>query len=80
MTCVSHAGSFADMWWFDTSTRGWEQVDNKTANGVVPSARYHHVMTSVRLDLWLHGGKTDSGDSDCCCCCIETVAVLLLLY
>jgi hypothetical protein len=64
MTCVPDAGSFAEMWWFDTSTCGWERVDNTTVNGAAPSARYGHVMTSVGLDLWLHGGMTYSGDGD----------------
>jgi hypothetical protein len=78
MTCVPYTDSFGEMWWFDTSTRGWELVDNKTANGAAPSARYGHVMTSVRLDLWLHGGTTYSGDGDSCS--TRTVLLLLLLY
>jgi hypothetical protein len=49
----------AEMWWFDTSTRGWQRVDHTTANGAAPSGRSVHVMTSVGLDLWLHGGTTD---------------------
>jgi hypothetical protein len=32
-------------------------------------------MTSVGLDLWLHGGSTDSGDGDGC----ATHVVVLLL-
>jgi hypothetical protein len=56
MTCVSHAGSSDEMWWFSTSTRGWERVDKTLSNGAGPSARFGHVMTSVGLDLCVHGG------------------------
>jgi hypothetical protein len=58
----------ADLWRFSTSTRGWERVDNTAANGAVPSGRASHVMTSVGLDLWLHGGTGDtySGEGDTC--------------
>jgi hypothetical protein len=74
MTSVSYAGKSAELWRFDTSTREWERVDT-TVNGTAPSARYGHVMTSVGLDLWLHGGLTDSGEGDTC----FFPAVLLLL-
>jgi hypothetical protein len=72
MTSVPHAGNTDDhlymsevastgrysteLWRFDTSTLGWEQVVNTTANGVGPSGRNSHVMTSVGLDLWMYGG------------------------
>ncbi len=81
MTCVSHAGS-SELWRFSTSTRGWERADSTAANGAGPSARFGHVMTSVGLDLWLHGGDTETGEGDtfdsCCCCsvarsCIDCV-------
>jgi hypothetical protein len=49
----------AELWRFDTSTLRWETVDSTTANGVAPSGRFGHVMTSVGRDLWLHGGMTD---------------------
>jgi len=77
MTCVTHAGSYAEMWRFSTSTRGWERVDNTSANRAGPNARFGHVMTSVGLDLWVHGGYTvtDSCASDAC----ATRAPLLLL-
>jgi hypothetical protein len=52
----------SELWRFDTSTRGWEAVMNTVANGAVPSARVGHVMTSVGLGLWLHGGGY------CLCC------------
>ncbi len=64
MTCVPHAGRSAELWRFSTSTRGWERVDSTAANGARPSGRQDHVMTSVGLDLWLHGGLTDSGEGD----------------
>jgi hypothetical protein len=66
MTCVPHAGSSAELWRFSTATLGWERVDSTAANGAGPSARYQHVMTSVGLDLWVHGGRTDLGEGDAC--------------
>jgi hypothetical protein len=61
MTCVTHAGGHRDLWWFSTSKRGWKAVvvDQTVANGAVSNLPKgsKHVMTSVGLDLWLHGGK-----------------------
>jgi hypothetical protein len=66
-----------EMWRFSTSTRGWERVNNTAPNGAGPSARYYHVMTSVGLDLWVHGGlTTDSGEGDTC---LTRTPLLLLL-
>jgi hypothetical protein len=60
MTCVPHEGASADLWRFDTSTLGWERVVDTTANGVGPTGRYFHAMTSVGLrDLWMYGGSGD---------------------
>jgi hypothetical protein len=64
----------AELWRFSTSTRGWERVDGTEANGTGPSARINHVMTSVGLDLWVHGGETRTGEGDTC-----TTRVTLLL-
>jgi hypothetical protein len=75
MTCVPHAGDSAELWRFSTSTLVWERVESTAANGDGPSARDSHVMTSVGLDLWLHGGNTDSGEGDAC----ATHVTLLLL-
>ncbi len=77
MTCVPHAGEgdSAELWRFSTSTRVWERADSTEDNGAGPSARYCHVMTSVGLDLWVHGGLTDSGEGDACA---THVALLLL--
>jgi hypothetical protein len=76
MTGVSHAGGLsAELWRFPTSTRGWERVNNTAANGAGPTARYGHVMTSVGLDVWLHGGDTEAGEGDAC---VTHVALLLL--
>ncbi len=75
MTCVPHAGLSAELWRFSTSTRGWERADSTAAaNGAGPSARVGHVMTSVGLDLWVHGGSTGSGGDTCA----THVALLLL--
>jgi hypothetical protein len=64
-----HTESFVgstELWRFDTFTRGWERVDKTAANGAAPSARLFHVMTSVGLDLWMHGGSYDRGKGDAC--------------
>jgi hypothetical protein len=66
MTCVPHAGLSAELWRFSTATRGWERADSTAADGAGPSARAYHVMTSVGLDLWVHGGYTDPGEGDAC--------------
>jgi hypothetical protein len=85
MTSFPHAGDFsldagasAEMWRFSTSTRVWEAVDSTATNGAGPSGRFGHVMTSVGLDLWVHGGveyAAGSGEGDGC----ETHVALLLL-
>jgi hypothetical protein len=72
---VPHAGCSAELWRFSTSTRVWERVYNTTGNGAGPSPRYYHVMTSVGLDLWVDGGRTETGDGDAC---TTQVALLLL--
>jgi hypothetical protein len=64
ITCVPYAGRSDELWRFSTSTKEWERVDSTTANGARPSARQDHVMTSVGMDLWVHGGDTDSGEGD----------------
>jgi hypothetical protein len=67
MTYVTHTGQFGhsdELWRFSTSTDGWERVDNTTTNGTGPIGRTGHVMTSVGLDLWIHGGETNSGKGD----------------
>jgi hypothetical protein len=75
MTCVPHAVFSAELWRFSTSTHVWERADSTVVNGAGPSARGDHVMTSVGLDLWVHGGETDSGEGDAC----ATLVALLLL-
>ncbi len=77
MTCVPHADYSAELWRFSTSTRVWERVDSTAANGAGPSARAYHVMTSVGLDLWVHGGDTDLSDGEGDGCATH-VALLLL--
>jgi hypothetical protein len=74
VVCV-RAGNSAELWRFSTSTRVWERVDITAANGAGPSARSYHVMTSVGLDLWVHGGQTNPGEGDAC----ATHVTLLLL-
>jgi hypothetical protein len=83
MTFVTYAGDTScipgpyirysnELWRFDTSRRGWEQ----TITSTVPTGngRSSHVMTSVGLNLWMHGGKT-SGE----CGSRMFLAVVLLL-
>ena len=77
MTSVSHAGYSAELWRFSTSTRVWERTDSTVANGAGPSGRSGHVMTSVGLDLWVHGGFTYSGSGEGDACATH-VALLLL--
>jgi hypothetical protein len=72
MTCVPPAGRSDELWRFSTSTRGWERANSF---GAGPSARSGHVMTSVGLDLWVHGGYTETGEGDTCA---THVALLLL--
>ena len=72
---AAYAGFSAELWRFSTSTRVWEAVDSTAANGAGPSGRAGHVMTSVGLDLWVHGGYTYSGEGDTCA---THVALLLL--
>ncbi len=64
LTCVTLVGISDEMWWFSTSALGWQRVDNTVTNGAGP-ARAYHVMTSVGMDLWVHGGL-DSGEGDAC--------------
>jgi hypothetical protein len=66
MTSVSHSGYSAELWRFSTYTRVWERADSTSTNGAGPSARSRHVMTSVGLDLWLHGGSPETGEGATC--------------
>ena len=78
MTGVSHAGLSDELWRFSTSSFGWDRVDSTAANGGGPSPRRGHVMSSVGMDLWVHGGLTNytsSGEGDGCA---ARLALLLL--
>jgi hypothetical protein len=75
MTCVPHAGHSDELWRFSTSTRRWERANSTAVNGAGPSARSDHVMTSVGLDLWVHGGDAVTGEG---VACATHVALLLL--
>ncbi len=74
-TCVPHAGRSDELWRFSTSTRSWERVDSTVTNGDSPRGRDGHVMTSVGLDLWVHGGIDCNGEGDTC---LTHVTLLLL--
>ncbi len=55
-------------------TLEWTSI-KVASGGAGPSARWDHVMTSVGLDLWVHGGYMGSGEGDTCA---THVALLLL--
>ena len=46
-----------ELWRFTTSTRVWELVDNSATN---LGNKIGHTMTSVGLDLYIHGGYTET--------------------
>ncbi len=49
---------YLDVWRFITATRVWERVNTTSANEARPYFTNGHAMTSVGLDLWVHGGET----------------------
>ena len=65
-----------ELWRFTTSTHVWERVD--TTGTTVSGGRSGHTMTSCGLDLWVHGGTTDTGEGDLYTA--RTVLLLLLLH
>jgi hypothetical protein len=69
----------AELWRFGTSTRRWEKVKNTAVNGAAPSSRTGHVITSVGLDLWIHGGLADSDSGEGGTCSRPSPSVLWLL-
>ena len=72
--CLPRAGLSNDLWRLSLATLEWTSIE-VAPGGASPRGRVSHVMTSVGLDLWLHGGSTDSGDGDGC----ATHVVVLLL-
>ncbi len=63
-----------ELWRLSLATLEWTSIE-ETPGGAAPSARYGHVMTSIGLDLWVHGGDTETGEGDSC----ATHLALLLL-
>jgi hypothetical protein len=63
--CLPRAGRTNDLWRLSLTTLEWTSIE-VAPGGAGPSARQDHVMTSVGLDLWVHGGNTDSGEGDAC--------------
>jgi hypothetical protein len=61
---LSRAGFSDELWRLSLATLEWTSM--VVVNGARPSPREGHVMTSVGLDLWVHGGLTDSGEGDTC--------------
>ncbi len=53
----------AELWTLSLATLEWTSIEIEKG-GARPSAREGHVMTSVGMDLWVHGGDTDSGEGD----------------
>ncbi len=75
MTCVwIQAGFSKDLWRLSLTTLEWTSIE-VSPGGAGPSGRYGHVMTSIGLYLWLHGGVTGSGEG---ATCATHVAQLLL--
>jgi hypothetical protein len=73
--CLPRAGFSNELWRLSLTTLEWTSIE-VAPGGSGPSARAYHVMTSVGLDLWVHGGYTDvSGEGDGCA---THVALLLL--
>ena len=70
---VSRAVYSDELWRLSLATLEWTSIE--VPLGARPGGRYSHVMTSVGLDLWVHGGYTDSGEGDTC----ATHVTLLLL-
>jgi hypothetical protein len=52
-----------ELWTLSLTTLEWTSIEVQTG-GARPSGREGHVMTSVGLDLWVHGGYTSSGEGD----------------
>ncbi len=73
--CLPRADTYSnDLWRLSLATLEWTSIE-VGSGGARPSARTSHVMTSVGLDLWVHGGNTGSGEGDVCA---THVALLLL--
>ena len=70
---VPRAGRSDEVWRLSLATLEWTSIEVPLGAG--PSARDSHVMTSVGLDLWVHGGYTEIGAGDTC---VKHVALLLL--
>ena len=63
--CVSRAGLSDELWRLSLKTLEWTRIEVKS-DRPRPSPRFGHVMSSVGLDLWVHGGVTGSGEGDGC--------------
>jgi hypothetical protein len=61
----SYAACSDELWRLSLTTLEWTKIE-VASGGVRPSARARHTMTSVGLDLWVHGGYTNSGEGDSC--------------
>ncbi len=61
----SYAACSDELWRLSLATLEWTKI-GVASGGVRPSARARHTMTSVGLDLWVHGGYTNSGEGDSC--------------
>ena len=74
--CVLDAVLSDELWRLSLTTLKWTKIE-VAPGGARPSARAYHTMTSVGLDLWVHGGQTGtSGEGEVC----TTRAALLLLH
>ena len=51
-----------DLYRFSTTALQWEQLDGALVSGSPPSARYKHAMVAVGSELYVFGGRTDTGE------------------
>jgi hypothetical protein len=69
--CVPRAAYSDALWRFSVPMRKWIRVDETRSlmmlmidyaqfGHVSPLGRYRHAMAHLGVDLWVHGGKSDS--------------------
>ena len=51
-----------DLYRFNTTALQWEQLDGAPVSGSPPSARSGHTMVAVGSELYVFGGRTDTGE------------------
>jgi hypothetical protein len=64
MAGVEARAFYDELWRFSTLIREWAQVNDTVHDGTRPSARAYHVMASLGMDLWVHGGQTQKDPNE----------------